>query len=904
MRLALWERPFCNDDCLRLEQGGEWMIPAENRLDDVLSLAGDWQATVGEQSGNATVPGVWELQGFPADAERAVYRREFEIPAGWVDSRIVLRFGAVSYDVEALVNGRRVGRHEGLWTPFEFDITDAARPGETNALELRIIKPLGEGDTYPYREALVGFLPYVAITFGGPWQPVELVTRRGPALRVQRLHADWRTGEVSLAVEVVDAGGDGIAGLRLTAEILDADGASIAHVTLDAAERLEFTLRVEDAALWSPDAPALHRLRLSLADASGVRAETERRFGFRGLHTEGDLLLLNGRPVNLRGVLSWGWDPATLAPTPTDAEIRDEFRRVRALGFNLVKLCLFVPPERVFEIADEEGMLLWLELPLWWQRMTDRLREQARVEYADILQRVHHHPSVVIYSLGCELGSDMADARLLSTLDALARETVGGALVCDNSGSGEAYAGLTFDYADFNDYHFYCDLQYFTPLLDHFRRDWRPSRPWIFGEYCDCDTYRDPAALLENGRRPWWREVLGVEGAPERWSYRDQETLMAAHNLPFSDAQLVDISYRQAFDFRKLVVERTRLRGDVGGYVITGLRDTPISTSGVFDDYNRPKFDAGAFRRFNANNVLLLDQGRRRDWVHGGDRPAPVDLFNHAGGDHVSLRIILNHIGLPETTALLKWRLLRPDGAVAMIGAVEVDALPPGRPREIAALELELPMVERAGKWTLEATLGDHAANAWALWLYPPTEIAPDDVAAVDPYGLFDGLWSQTTWAEAGQRIVLTPQLTSEARAFVEAGGRLILLDPRGGGLPVEPLPFWRESIRLLYTHPVFEHFPHEGHAGLQFYHLATDHAFTPAAFDDMDVRPVMQRLDARVFTVRDYLIDARLGVGRMLASTLRFFGGAGDQVRGLQASPAARFLLARMIDTLRHDRQ
>ena len=144
--------------------------------------------------------------------------------------------------------------------------------------------------------------------------------------------------------------------------------------------------------------------------------------------------------------------------------------RVRALGYNMVKLCLFVPSQLYFDIADEEGMLLWLELPMWLPNVTDRLRTQAPGEYHDILMQAHTHPSIVIYSLGCELGAAVDD-KLLSDLNDILRTMTSGILACDNSGSGEAYGGLAFDFADFNDYHFYCDLHNFNPLLDHFRRD-------------------------------------------------------------------------------------------------------------------------------------------------------------------------------------------------------------------------------------------------------------------------------------------------------------------------------------------------------------------------------------------------------------------------------------------------
>jgi hypothetical protein len=868
----------------------------ENDLSQVMSLDGEWQIHVAGHTDPVIVPGTWERQGYPQDAERTTYTRTITVPSDWSNCAVYLRFGAVSYDAEVLVNGTILGRHEGLWTAFEFEVTPYLKFGAPNTIELRVVKPLGDGDSYPYREVLVGFIPYVAITFGGIWQSVQLVAHEHAAIDLEQLSANWRSGMVSVTARARTMRRETLSGVSMTAEVLQQDGTVIATCQIDANEEREFQLVVANPDLWSPKSPSLYTLRLRLVQDDKEIAETRRKFGFRELAAEGMRLLLNGEPISLRGILSWGWDPKTLAPTPSDVEICDEFRRVRALGFNMVKLCLFVPPQRLFQIADEEGMLLWLELPMWWQRMTAHLREQARLEYADILRAVHHHPSIVIYSLGCELGADMADAELLSALNTLARDTTSGVLICDNSGSGEAYEGLAVDYADFLDYHFYCDLHYFVPLLDHFRRDWRQPRPWIFGEYCDNDTYRDPAETAERGERPWWRDVLGVEGTLERWAYPEQEQRMAANALPFSDQQLKAISYAQALVVRKTILERTRARQEAGGYVLTGLRDTPISTSGIFDDAGRSKFDAEVFQQFNADNVLVLDHGRTRQWRNGGDRPAPLDLHNHWGGEAVTLRVILSHTTLSIARAL-NCRLLAPDGQSYWETEVRVDGLPPaGVPRAIGAVELALPHVEQAGEWRFEADLDGQIMNHWPLWIYPKQTLAHECVASYDPLGVFEGFWTERTLAQKWDGVIAASLYTSELRQYVERGGKAIVLQPGAGMLPTQGLPFWRESIKLVYDHPVMRAFPHQGYTNLQFYHLATDHAFTPSTFEGLAVSPVIRRLDARVFTLHDYLIEAAAGSGLMLASTLRFFGGTGDQVRSLGRHPAGAFLLSQMI--------
>ncbi|MBC7811266.1 MAG: hypothetical protein H7175_08970 [Burkholderiales bacterium] len=889
----------------------------ENSQSETLSLNGEWQFSLGDQSGPINVPGVWETQGFRDDLEGlAIYRRSFDVPDNWQDARIFLRFGAVSYYIEAFVNGQPVGTHEGLWTAFEFDVTDALHFGQPNDIELRVIKPGIDGDRFPYRDVLVGFIPYVSITFGGIWQSVELVAIRDLTWQNFHIAADWATGQVHLEANVAPLKSRH---LRAITEIIDQHGNVVtkAESVLTNDGAFSLTLSIENRAEWKPDSPTMYSVSLTLYDEDHNRLITglSRYFGFRKLSADGDQLLFNGQPVNLRGILSWGWDPATLAPIPTDDEVRHEFKRIRALGFNMVKLCLFVPTRNVFDIADVEGMFLWLELPMWYQRMNDHLREQSVIEYTDILAAVHHHPSIIIYSLGCELGAEMADASLLETLNNLARGAVTDALVCDNSGSGEAYKGLSFDYADFNDYHFYCDLHYFVSLVDHFRRDWREPRPWIFGEFCDCDDFRDVDEInaANGGQRPAWREMMGAGATLERWAGIEQEQRMAALNLPFSSQQLVDISHRQSFVMRKTVLEYVRSRSGMGGYVITGLRDTPISTSGVFDDLGRAKYDADAFRAFNADSVLILEQGRSRVWQNGGDRPSPADRFNHISGGDVRFRVVLSHIGAPLTDQTLHWQLRMPDGSIHVEGEQRLSKpILPGNPSEIGVIEFAMLDTTTPMQCTLLVELGAVTSNAWPLWVYPQLATWTQPVSIYNPSGNLSWLegfvpmnWLlNPTRLEGLSPILITSVIDAVVIDYAKHGGRVMALQSGKDSIATSPVPFWRESIKLLYDHSILNNFPHDGYADLQFYHLATDHALDTAAIrskwtEITDVKPIIRRLDARLFTTLDYLIGLQVGNGKIIASTLRFRGGAGDQVNGLQNNVAGAYLLRQMLDYL-----
>jgi hypothetical protein len=874
----------------------------ENQHSERLSLNGTWNLSLAGQEGEVQVPGVWERQGFPMYVEGpALYRRRQLIPASWAGARIMLCFQAVSYLVEVRVNGQIVGTHEGLWTAFEFDVSAWIRPGEENEFELQIIKPGDEGDTYPYREVLVGFIPYVSLTFGGPWREIELVAHRVPAWQNIRIQQDWQSGKVHVQSTITELSTE----LSALLQIVNSHGQVVAQsaVTVTPAHPAsDFRVQVSQPERWSPAHPALYQARLLLKDGDQIVAQTQRTFGFRGLHADGDQLLLNGQAVHVRGILSWGWYPETLAPTPTEDQIRDEFRRVRELGFNLYKLCLYVPIPRLFEIANEEGMLLWLELPLWWQRLTDHLRQQTIIEYDDILRTVHTHPSLVLVSLGCELGSDMADAAMLEQLSNIARSFACGTLLCDNSGSGEAYKGLGFDYSDFTDYHFYCDLHYFSPLMDHFRRDWQKPRPWIFGEFCANEDYRDPTALLDAGKRPWWRDIFGVGSGIDRWAYSEQETRIAAHQLPFTHKQLERIARQQSMIVRKNIIEQARSRRDGGGYVVTGLRDTPINTSGIFDDFDRHKLDPATFRSFNADTVLLLEQGRARVWIDG-DRPAPVDRFNHLAGSTLSLRLLLAHIGADLPAVTLTWNLLQPDGSLFTADSLPIAAgWQAGAARQIARFEIALPLDAVPGKWTIQASLGEYSTNSWSLWIYPQLAWS-DGIAIYDPTGClcdFDDLprLSDPTGCTG---VLIASAYTPEIAAYVHGGGKVVLLQNGNGALPAKPAAFWQESIKLFYEHPALARFPHEGVTDVQFYHLASEYAFDSAQFsavipDLKAIKPVIRRLHARLFRVLDYLVECESGQGRMIASSLRFCGGAGDQVRGIKNNIAGEFLLKEIV--------
>ncbi|MEO7910500.1 MAG: glycoside hydrolase, partial [Roseiflexaceae bacterium] len=693
---------------------------------------------------------------------------------------------------------------------------------------------------------------------------------------------------------------------------------------------------------WSPASPALYEARLRITNGD----ERVLRFGLRSLRAEGTTLLLNQRPIYPRMARSWGWYPQALHSNPGPERVRADFARLKLLGYNGVKLCLWFPPQYYFDLADELGMLLWVELPMWLPKPSAFFRTQTPIEYERLMRQARAHPSVILYTLGCEL-SRAVDAELLAPLYALVKVHAGDALVRDNSGSGEAYGGLLNELAEFYDYHFYAELQHLRGLLDHFSPRWRPEQPWVFGEFCDYDTFRDIRKLFERrktkderrklaygkwkrlntrhrrsfvlGRssfalRPWWT-TNDPEQNPQgaRWAYEigSHEQRLRANGLWEHGAELERISECQGLLHRKQTLELVRLYREVSGYVVTGEADTPISSAGMWDVNDRLKFAPAEFRAFNNDLVLLLGWDRRREWAGGGDRAAPWDTWSYASGATVRPHLVVSHYGSASGSAHVNWAAALVDEPPFAFGTLEtLFALIPGELRELGVAEFVAPAVDRPRQFTLTADvqIGDeHSANAWPLWLFPRAIWqGARDIALFDPSGRLRELnldEGRRTKDEGSLRssfvgrpssVVIATAWTPELHTFVERGGRALLLqagEGPPGPLPTVELPFWRESIRLAASHPAWRDFPLDDTMGMQFFGCATDCALDLSAFGQ-PWSPIFRRLDARTMRLHEYAAELAWGAGRLLVTTLRFEGRQGAQPHGIARNTAASYLL------------
>ena len=311
------------------------------------------------------VPGEWVMQGFAVRSNSAAaYWREFDIPADWRGKRVKLRFDTVHSDCRVFVNGREVGAHEGCFTPFELDITDAVKPGR-NTLALAV-KNESIADT------LASATQYAAHQLGGITRKVQLfalppVNFAGQIVET-KFDERFENATLKLKLSVTDESRK-ITTAPLSVRAVLLDGAkSVAAVTREipaGGGNLEISIPVTAPKKWDSEHPNLYLVKTELLAAGAVVEDISQRVGFRQIAVRGNQLFVNGTPVKLRGVCRHEVDPVR-GRSLTPEDWKKDAELFRAANVNYIRTSHYPPAEEFLDWCDEYGFFVECEAPLCW----------------------------------------------------------------------------------------------------------------------------------------------------------------------------------------------------------------------------------------------------------------------------------------------------------------------------------------------------------------------------------------------------------------------------------------------------------------------------------------------------------------------------------------------------------
>jgi beta-glucuronidase len=346
-----------------------------------------------DTSASLNVPGDWNTQ-----EERLLfyegtiwYKKAFDYQRK-ENTRLFIYFGAANYVADVYLNGQKLGRHEGGFTPFNFEITNLVRD-TNNSLIVKV-------DNKRRRDA-VPTLITDWWNYGGLTREVKLVET--PATFVQDYFIQLQKGSRQRISGWVKLNGAKL-DQKITVRIPEAKISK--SFTADAKGYAEISFNA-DLTLWSPDNPKLYEV--------SIEAETDRiqdQIGFRTIETRGSEILLNGRPIFLRGVCIHEEAPFRGGRAYSREDARILLGWAKELGSNFVRLAHYPHNESMIREADRLGIMVWSEIPVYWTILWENSAtlENARNQLTEMIARDRNRAAIIIWSMANE--TPLGDARL------------------------------------------------------------------------------------------------------------------------------------------------------------------------------------------------------------------------------------------------------------------------------------------------------------------------------------------------------------------------------------------------------------------------------------------------------------------------------------------------------------
>lgn len=331
------------------------------------------------------------------------YMRDFATPELKAGERAFLHFGAVDYCATVWVNGTEVAAHQGGYTPFRADITDALRRDGPQQVVVRaeddpsdLAKPRGKQDWK--REPHSIWYPRTT----GIWQTVWLEIVPASFIDTLRWTSNLKRWEIGLEARI---GGKRAEGLRLAvkmsvgAMVLSNDTYSVVAGEVHRQVALSDP-GIDDyrnELLWSPSSPTIINVELELRDSADAVIDRVRSYtALRAVSIESDRFILNGRPLNLRLVLDQGYWPGAGLTAPDDEAYKADVLLAKQLGFNGVRKHQKIENPRYLYWADHLGLLVWEEMPSAYRYTSTSIQRVTR-EWVEVLNRDSSHPCIVAW---------------------------------------------------------------------------------------------------------------------------------------------------------------------------------------------------------------------------------------------------------------------------------------------------------------------------------------------------------------------------------------------------------------------------------------------------------------------------------------------------------------------------
>ena len=787
----------------------------------------------------------------------AYYSRTIHIPKNWQGKSVELFLERVMWQSRVWLDGKEVSApQDSLNTPHIHHLGKLA-PGVhqlTIRVDNRMIHPIGDkGHAYGDQTQSI---------WNGIVGKIELRAQAAEHLGLVRVFPS-NDGHVK-----VEVNGHFASGLKLNTVCLDPEKPSpgSAQPFATAVSKAEGAATVMlrgkigfKPQLWSEFSPKLYHLKVSLKRGEEVIDTRTVTFGFRSVTRDGNRLLINGTPAFMRGNLECAVFSRTGHPPVTVEAWRKIWQVYKDHHLNHARFHSWCPPEAAFTAADEMGIYLQVEAPIWidhWMTKPNPRKEMDTLGYpkglgkgdrtidafalAEIRRTIDtygNHPSFVFFAIGNELGTSnfkvtgtwMRDAKKHDPRHLYAASTARAITpFCDyNATHNIPGIGWTRQKVTFGTNWDYEKIygKASVPIIAHeigqwpVYVDWKKELPKYSGPLKPYRLLEMAEEAKKNGLYDRSEELKMASGATNRILYRDE-------------------------------IESFLRTPSCRGFQLLGMQDFSgqgEALVGWLDSFYESKgtTDAVDFRRYCAPSVPLL---KLPGYVFRSHDKSEVEaLFHHYGSKPIQ--------GVTAT-----WKLTSSDGVLVDQGKLPRFDAPVGSVKSLGTFIPDFSSVQTAAQMKLSIEIPSlHLKNHYDIWIYPELK----SVEKTD--------------------VKITSDWEGEARPALAKGQTVLLIANHLGGPATSKLAHWfplywsvpffpgqnRETIGLCVAqgHSVFRHFPTPPHGDWNWFRLCRG----ARGFDLTQITPNHYRAMAEPVSDFHYnrrlasIFEVKVGKGKLL---------------------------------------
>ena len=691
----------------------------------------------------------------------AWYQKSFEIPegSGWDAgaSRLVLE--RVLWQSTVWINDTKIGSRDSLVVPHRYMVPHL--PPGTHTITVRVDNSyrFNISDAWGMR-AGHAYTDETQTIWNGILGEISLTPVREVAIKAAIVDARPEAAMIGVKVRVLNRGISATT-KELEANVLgETTKKNVSVAPGDSTVSMEIPLPTT-MTKWDEFNPVTYKVSLKFA---GDNATFTTSFGLRSVATNGKNLLVNGNRVFLRGTLECAIWPNTGHPPTNDEEWRRAFGVLRDHGFNHVRFHSWTPPKAAFRAADELGLYLQVEAPMWAQDISapDQIGRNNFIaqESYRIIEEYGNHPSFLLMSLGNELdGMDPRQPHRPNTLDPL--NTIMQEL--KHRDSRHLYTTTTFSFIDgknpLQEDQFFITQETAKGMIRG-QSSLKTEGPATYFDYSDkMDYINMPVLSHEIGQYavyPNLKEIdkYGADSVMVPVNYQLIEKRLKEKGLQSKAEEFTASSAHLAAVLYQAEIEAALRSESMSGFQILDIRDFPgqgTATVGLLDAFWESKgaIEPSDFKAFNGPVVPLVKMSKK--------------TYFHYENINAQL-MVANFTNAPIQNARLKWRLVRSDSGTPITDGVLVKQSLPignGAAQQFGRISISLAdyaeLMARPALLKLELSLeGTPYKRQDQIWVYP----------------------NNTLPSTAG--LMVATRLTESVLNDLEAGAKVLLLPGKG----------------------------------------------------------------------------------------------------------------------------